>query len=103
VESLKKHIEALDDYVSKLEASLTVCRNEHVGFREPQQYSRPTMSSVLPPGLGLEMAIEDDEQFDSGSEDDDTDVDQLLVPTGGLVVSSRILIMRVVTSSSQLI
>jgi hypothetical protein len=86
---LKKHIEALDDYVSKLEANLTQCRNEHGGFREAQQYSRPVMSTVLPSGLSLEMAMEDEEEQyeESGSEDDDSDINQLLVPTNNLVVS----------------
>lgn len=91
VESLKKHIQALDDYVSKLEAGLAVCRNEHEGFREAHQYSRPVMSSVLPSGLGLEIAMEDEEPYEeSDSEDDDSDINQLLVPTNKLVVSSQI-------------
>src|SRR5215471_15724492 len=90
LESLEKHNEALEQYVSTMEAKLAQCQKEHGGFREPQLQSRPVMSPIILPDLDLDI-IDNGSSTESGTDSDgDTGIKKLIAPKKRLVVSSQV-------------
>jgi hypothetical protein len=92
VESLKKHIEALDAYVSQLESRLAICREEHGGVDDADLHKRPLMSPVLSLVDGaVDQGGQITEISSAESSPNETDVDKLVATTKHLVVSTCIL------------
>jgi hypothetical protein len=96
LESLEKHNEALDQYVSLLESKLAQCLKEHGGFREPQLQSRPVMSPIIANDFEMDM-VEEESPTESGTDSDgDTDIKQLIAPKKRFVVSKFVMKHQVV-------
>jgi hypothetical protein len=89
VESLKKHIEALDVYVTLLESKLARCQEEHGEPLEPHLQSRPVMSSFIPSSdMNLDEEGHAADVESASNSDQDADIEQLVAPTKHLVVSA---------------
>lgn len=91
VESLKKHIEALDVYVSQLESKLAICREEHGGIDDTGLHKRPLMAPVMSVTDGaLDQGGQSAEIPPTESSPNEADVDKLVATTKHLVVSTCI-------------